>query len=73
MNQKDYPELLPVAFLRIYVKKLPRKTPKVTDNWLKVPRVPDISVGESYLTINGATALKNPTQNPWTTLKNIKE
>ena len=55
------------------MKNVPKKTPKVTLNWLKVPRVPDISVGESYLTIKGAIALKNPTQNPWQTLKNSKE
>lgn len=55
------------------MKKVPKKTPNVTLNWLKVPRVPEISVGDNYFAIKGAIALKNPTQNPWISLKKINE
>lgn len=49
----------------------PVNTPRHTSNWVYDPKVPEISVGESSLTIKGAIALKNPTQNPWQSLKKM--
>lgn len=71
ITQKSYPVLSPVIFFRIYVKMQPVNTPRHTFNWVYDPKVPEISVGESSLTISGAIALKKPTQNPWQSLKKM--
>jgi hypothetical protein len=61
-----------VIFFKTYAKKEPIKTPKQTPTCAYEPSVPDISVGDSYLMIRGARALKKPTQNPWQSLRKIR-
>ena len=49
--------------------------PSVINKALKAPKVPDISIGNIYLTINGMKVLNNPEQSPWKNLQinsNIK-
>ncbi len=67
--QDDSPELSPVAFFRIYAKMHPVNTPRQTLSWVYDPKVPEISFGDSSLTMSGAMALKKPTQKPWQILK----
>lgn len=41
-----------------------KNTPNAMKIWLKLVNVPDISLGDSYFIINGATELKNPAHIP---------
>ena len=38
--------------------------PNVINKALKAPKVPDISIGNIYFTINGMKVLNNPEQSP---------
>jgi hypothetical protein len=51
-----------------YEKAKAKNTPKAIEIWLKLVRVPEIYLGESYFMIRGVRELYKPAQIPWISL-----
>ncbi len=66
---RNSPSYSPIIYFTINWTRKAKITPRVIYDPLKAPKVPDVSIGKIYFTINGVIALNDPEQSPWINLQ----